>query len=114
MYSCAEGTLMQKSPYFLKYPCFIIENDDGCTIRCLSVDGNTCVALFTDENLVRRYLNQQAFSGTVRSFDNQDDLQAFLKSVLTHYDRFVQIDPNIGGQGYVGVAISDFLNQPVD
>lgn len=102
---------MKKRPYFLKYPCFIIENTDGRSIRCLSVEGETCVALFTDADLVQRYLSQGAMSGSLRSFDTPDDLKRYLEAILPHYDRFVPIDPNIAGKGYVGVSISEFLEE---
>ncbi len=102
---------MVNSPHYLKYPCFIIENEDGCTIRCLSVDGQTCVALFTDEKLVEQYLSQGAMSGSLRPFENQEDLRTYLQGVLPHYQRFVPIDANVVGKGYVGISITDFLGQ---
>lgn len=102
---------MHKTPYFLRYPCFIIENTDGRSIRCLDVDGQSCIALFNDENLVQRYLSQGAKSGVIRAITNKGDLRAYLKRLSADYTRFVSIDANATSKGYVGADIHELLEE---
>lgn len=101
---------MPKRPYFLDFPCYIIVEGDDIGPHNVCVEGQTCVALFTDSDVLRRYMNQERVRGTTRSFAERDELASYLRTIAGRQSALVTVDPIVTKSVY-RIPINELIEE---
>ena len=104
--------------FFATFPWFVIQasaprSGDPIGYLMLDVEGGTCLAVFTDDDLAERFIRATEFgNGATRALENPD---AFISLVnwLPDLCRYVAFDPpgRVGARARWVVPLSDVLRE---
>lgn len=114
---------MPEVDFVMTYPCYFLHNASG-NPEVVTIDGNACLCLFTDQDLVERFYKHHYGTNYVTRtietsrVDTQPNLIALLKAWKAEYGeqgcRHIAIDATPNRQvGYVefGELIAELVRQ---
>ena len=104
--------------FFATFPWFVIQASGPRTAEpigylMLDVEGGTCLAVFTDEDLADRFIRSTEFAnGSTRALDDPGEFIG-LVNWLPDLCRYIAFDPpgQVGGRARWIVPLSDVLRE---
>ena len=99
---------MEDAEFQVIYPCYVVESPNRSALSTVTVDGRTCVAFFTDEELASHYVTDKGGRGLLRSFTTPEELAVFLRSLDTRQFAEIAFDP-VGVSRTFRISIEDLL-----
>ena len=99
---------MEALQFVPSYPCYVIEIEGA--VATVDIESQECIAVFTDEDLVQRYLEETRLTGKPLAINDQAEFCQYLRSM--HSDRFTHVAFDaVGGKATYWISISDVLQQ---
>ena len=106
-YLIPTGPTEEERSFLLVFPCFIVDTAKG--VCCVNVATQECVALFTDDDLVERYLRKADMKGAPIQFNDGQELRSHLRKLSNEGFKDVALDPIDGKSEYL-LRIADLLD----